>query len=100
MQKLDPVPFLILLLEAAHRFEVLAEASRTPLRAARIACSSGLAPKGGIGINDDIVEAIVFFGNTDKYKDISRNVISLMARLHEERAWASYEKHYAARQAA
>jgi len=93
--KLDRVPFLFLLLEAAERFELLAESSRTPLRAARIACDTGLAPKSGIGIGDDLVGAIVFYGNAKKYKDISRNVISLMARIHEERAWVSYEKHHA-----
>ena len=100
MQKLDRVPFLITLLEAAQRFEALVGDSRTTLRAARIACDVGLAPKSGIAVNDDLVKAIVFYGNAKKYKDVSWGAISLMARLHEERAWASYEKHYAARQAA
>ncbi len=95
MQKLDRVPFLITLLDAAKRFEALPEDSRTPLQAARIACSTVLAPKGGIGVGDDLVQAIVFYGNAKKYKDISWSIISLLARLHEERAWVSYEKHHA-----
>jgi len=99
VQKLDRVPFLVLLLEAAQRFESLAEYSRTPLRAARIACGIGLAPKSGIGTGDNLVEAIVFYGNAKKYESISWNTLSLMARLHEERAFASYQRHYA-RQAA
>ena len=66
MQKLDRVPFLITLLDAAKRFEALAEDRRTPLQAARIACSTVLAPKGGIGVGDDLVQAIVFYGNAKK----------------------------------
>ena len=100
MQKLDRVSFLILLLEAAKRFEALAEDSRTPLAAARIAFGLGLVPGGIIRAGDDLIEAIVFYGNAKTYEHISRNVISLMARPQEERAWASYEKHYAARRAA
>lgn len=99
MQKLDPVPFLIMLLEAAKRFEALAEASRTPLAAARIAIDIGIAPKSGIGVGSDIVQAVVFFGNPEKYKYTSWNIVSLMARLHEERAFASYQRHFAKRAA-
>ena len=95
MQKLDRVPFLILLLEAAKRFEALAEDSRTPIQAARIACSVGIAPKGGVGIGDDLVEAVVFYGGAKNYQGVSWGAISLMARLHEERAWVSYEKLHA-----
>jgi len=100
VQKLDKVPFLILLLEAAKRFEALAQASKTPLAAARVAIDVGIAPKSGIGVRDDLVEAIVFYGSSSKYKNVSWNILVLAAQLHEERAWASYEKHYAARQAA
>lgn len=77
MKKLDRVPFIILLLEAAKRFEALPEDSRTSLAAARIAINVGIAPKSGIGIGDDIVEAVVFYGN---------------AKKHEERAWDSYQR--------
>ena len=90
--QLDRVPFLITLLEAAKRFEALAKDSRTTLMAARIACDVGIAPKSGIAVNDDLVQAIVFYGNAKRYEDVSWGAISLMARLQEERAWASYEK--------
>jgi len=82
------------------RFEALAKDSRTPIAAAKIAIDLGLAPKSGIRVDDSLVKAIVFFGSAKRYMNVSWNVIDLSARLHNVRAWASYEKHYAARQAA
>ena len=68
MPKLDQVPFLILLLEAAKRFEALAEDSRTLIAAAKIAIDLGLAPKSGVRVDDNIVKAIVFFGSAKRYR--------------------------------
>ena len=91
MIELDRIGFIIMLAEAAKRLEAKPRKERYPVSAARVAIEVGMAPSG-VGIGDDIVQAVGFYANLDTYTG-SHGALVLMSRLWEERAFASYQKH-------